>query len=101
MTLEFEQTLSPDYDAQQPISHCGLTPDVVGQGRKISDISVEARASRYLRASKTPNCVECSRSVGHSVCTTLHFLDGGWVIEHGPRREELELQGVRTDLGKT
>ena len=50
----------------------------------MSDISVETRSSSESGARATPNCVTCSRSVEHTVCTVLHLLDGAWVTEHGP-----------------
>ena len=43
---------------------------------------MEMRSSKTPPAGeKTPNCVSCSRSVEHIVCTVLHLLGTDWRIE--------------------
>jgi hypothetical protein len=36
---------------------------------------------------RTANCVACDRDREHTVCSVLHLVDAGWVMEtcpHGP-----------------
>jgi hypothetical protein len=51
------------------------------------------------RARDTPNCVDCSRSIAHAMCSVLHLADDGWLIEQGLTRPsdrgEIEAQQPR------
>jgi hypothetical protein len=47
-------------------------------------------------ATKTANCVNCSRSIVHNVCTVLHLGGRGWIVEQGSRRDvQIEAQESR------
>lgn len=35
----------------------------------------------------TANCVDCSRSLEHTVCTVLHLFGRDWRIERTPHRD--------------
>ncbi|HLZ29028.1 MAG TPA: hypothetical protein VKV73_17060 [Chloroflexota bacterium] len=62
---------------------------------------MKARPSSGPDGRATPNCVDCSRSVPHGVCSVLHLLDGGWVTEHGAHHGRLDVYTEgRVDPGK-
>jgi hypothetical protein len=65
----------------------------------VSEISVEARTNGDPEGRETPNCVDCSRSVAHRVCSVLHLLDGAWVVEHGSHWDKLPVRGARPTAG--
>jgi hypothetical protein len=52
---------------------------------------METRASDASPRPRTPNCVKCSHSLDHAICTVLHLRDSGWVAEQRPRRDEQSL----------
>jgi hypothetical protein len=56
---------------------------------------------QVVTAKKTPNCVNCSRSIEHIVCSVLHLLDDGWLLERGPRSEYAATTLETGDRGPT
>jgi hypothetical protein len=61
---------------------------------------METRHRDVTLGRKTPNCVNCSRSIEHTVCTVLHLLHGGWLIEQGLRSDYAQDTEQGRDLPK-
>jgi hypothetical protein len=62
---------------------------------------MEMRSHTTNEEAKTPNCVNCSRSMEHTLCRVMRLFGNDWLIEQTPHRAIGDLLSSPTHPAQT